>query len=142
MDSLKKATELQNLSRILEWVIPELKGVDKDGKKRSSCSCRKLEIRNVTEIVTHPQSAHPSTFRLTAEYRGGDNRMKALNDHTFLNALAQAITKNLPALLDEATEIIHQQGWDAVKAAEVDLENTTRKLAALRRSPELQQELI
>lgn len=142
MDSINKATELQNLLMKLNWVIPEVKGVDSSGKRRSYCQARKLEIVNVTEAATHPLSPHPTTLRLTASYRGNDGRVANLNDKLFLDALAVAITKNLPSLLDEALESVREQGISAVKKAEEDLENQSRKIAALRRSPELQQELI
>lgn len=142
MDSLKRATELQTLAKMLEWSIREVKGVDKDGKRLSFCSSRRLELRNVTELVTHPQSSHPINFRLTAQFRNTSHNIVSLNDSNFLDALAKAISSKLPDLLDEALEIVKEQGREAVKTAEKELESSTKKLAALRRSPELQQELL
>ncbi len=142
MDSLNKAKDLRDLHKRLTWQFLEAKGLTKEGTRLSFSNSRKLEMVNTTTGSPSGRSPHALSFRLSAQIPDGHYGTFHLNDHSFLNALAKAITNKLPDLLDDVLVIIENEGKEAFRIAEKELQSSQQRLESLRPEIKVQQELI
>jgi hypothetical protein len=99
-------------------------------------------MRNTTAGVHASKSPYPLTFLLSAQIPDGRSGSFHLNDPSFLNALATAITDKLPDLLDDVLVILEKEGKEAFRIAEKELQDSQKRLDALRPEIKVQQELV